>query len=104
MLKLTHSNAMAWTIILGCGMTWLACAEPPVTVGTPPPELQKLASSIGVWEITTKYRFTSDAKVFEANSVETVRWSPNKQFLIADQQGMMPEGWKDQIVITSWNS
>ena len=69
----------------------------------PAPEIQKIAATVGVWDTTAKYRFTPDAPVFESKSVETVRLSSNRQFLISDERASMPTGWMNQLVITTWD-
>lgn len=69
----------------------------------PPPELKRLSATIGIWDTKSLYRFTPDAPPFEGQSVETVRWSANQQFVISDQRGLMPDGWKNKLVITMWN-
>jgi hypothetical protein len=68
------------------------------------PEIEKIAATVGVWDTTATYRFTPDGTVFESKSVETVQRSPNRRFLISDQRGLMPEGWMNQLVITTWDT
>src|SRR5205807_865708 len=69
----------------------------------PPPELQRLASMVGVWDTKASCRFTPDGPTFEGQSVEIVSWSANHYFLITDQWGLLPEGWRNKLVIIGWN-
>jgi Protein of unknown function (DUF1579) len=68
----------------------------------PPPELQHFNGTIGIWDTTTKYRFAPEMPIFESRSVETVRWGANKQFLISEQHGLMPDGWINALGIITW--
>jgi hypothetical protein len=68
-----------------------------------PAALDKLEYRVGVWDIEAKCRFSPDGKLFNGKGVETVRWSPNNQFLIADQWMLVPSGWLPKLVITSWD-
>lgn len=68
----------------------------------PPPELLHLSSMVGVWDTTTAYRFTPDMPRFDSEGVATVRWSDSRQFLISDQWGLMPDGWKNMLEIITW--
>jgi len=70
---------------------------------TPSPELQRLASSVGVWNTTQKYWSTPGAAVFESSGTERVRWSEDRQYLISEQSGLTPTGWTSRVTITSWN-
>ena len=75
--------------------------DAPQTEG-PPAELQRLAWTIGVWDTTATCKSAPDAPAVEARSIETVRWSANRQFLISDQLELLPVK-KNQVVITTWN-
>jgi len=92
-------------ICLILSLSWALIVETPAEDAPqrPAPELERLAFMVGVWDTTASYRSTPDAPIFEGRSVETVRWSPNKQFLISDQRALTPDGWKNQLVITIWN-
>ncbi len=68
-----------------------------------PPELQRLAFEVGVWDTKAKYTVTPDAKTFESRSTETVHWSSDRQFLISEIRGLMPDGWKSKLLITTWS-
>ena len=76
--------------------------EPPPAMSASA-ELRKLAGLVGVWESTAKYRFTPKGEIFDSKSVDVITWSPNQQYLITDQRGLTPEGWKNQLIITRWN-
>ena len=69
----------------------------------PPVELQRLAAMIGIWDTKASYRSTPNASIVEGRSIETVRWSTNEHFVISDQHELTPNGWKDTLVITTWN-
>jgi hypothetical protein len=68
-----------------------------------PPELERIASAIGIWDTTTSYRSTPDASIFKGCGVHTIRLSTNGQFLISDEHNLSPDGWKNELVITTWN-
>ncbi|CAA9217765.1 MAG: hypothetical protein AVDCRST_MAG42-348 [uncultured Chthoniobacterales bacterium] len=70
----------------------------------PPPELERFASMIGVWDTVTSYRFSPDAAIYEERSVETIQWSVNRQFMISDQLAERAEQPNNKLVITSWDS
>jgi hypothetical protein len=70
----------------------------------PPAELARFAWMVGDWETTATYKITADAGDFEAKSIESVRWSTNKQFLISDEEGSMPDGWHAKLIVTSWDA
>ncbi|SRR6266496_2540781 len=86
-------------IVLLNGVTF-AKDEPP-TEGAPV-ELLPLAWTVGVWDTTAICRVAPDAPAVKTRSVETVRWSANRQFLISDQLDLVPIR-KNQIVVTTWN-
>lgn len=93
-------------ILVALGLCVLAArtsADSDAVESGPAPEIEKIAFTVGVWETTAKYRFTPEASVFESKSVETVQWSPNRQFLISDQRSWMPSGSMNQLVITTWD-
>src|SRR5438477_5135155 len=71
--------------------------------GAPPPELEPLTHMIGVWETTAKCRFSPDAPIFEGKSTESAYWSESHQFVISDKRGLTPEGWINQLQITTWD-
>jgi hypothetical protein len=68
-----------------------------------PAELSRIAWTIGVWDTDTSYRRAREAPTFQAHSVQTVVWSPNRQFILTDERGLMPDGWKNNLIITTWN-
>jgi len=70
----------------------------------PPRELERLAWLVGAWETTATYKLTADGDAFEATSIEDVRWSTNRQFLISDQEGSMPDGWHAKLIVTGWEA
>jgi hypothetical protein len=70
---------------------------------SPPPELERISSAVGVWDITASYRSTPDARLFNGRCVETIRLSPNGRFFISDEHILSPDGWKNELVITTWN-
>ena len=84
--------------------TVMASGEDMPQSGAPPPELERLSSTVGVWETTTLYRPSPDASPLERRSVETIQWSPNHQFLITDQLGATPAGTTNRMLITTWSS
>lgn len=71
---------------------------------SPPLELKRFASTVGIWDTITRSKDSPDAPPSERRSVETVRWSANHQFLITDQSGLTPSGRKNRLVITTWNA
>jgi hypothetical protein len=78
-------------------------AESAAADQSPPPELKRLSSVVGVWDITASYRASPDAPPFNGRGLETIAWSPNSQFLISDEHILSPDGWKNELVITAWN-
>ena len=99
-----HTIAAIHVTLGLCVLAARAVADSDAVDGAPAPEIEKIAFTVGVWDTTAKYRFTPEATVFESKSVETVQWSPNRQFLISDQRSLMPAGPMNQLVITTWNS
>ena len=93
-------DVMFWTTVI-LGTVALAKAGPLTT--PPPPELQRLASSVGVWNTTQKSWWSPGAAVFESTSTEKIRWSEDQQFLISEQSGLTLMGWTSRVVVTSWN-
>ena len=69
----------------------------------PPPELERFAWMIGDWDTAATYRFAPEAAISMAQSAETVHWALNRQFLVSEQQGSMPYGWRAKLIITAWN-
>ena len=87
-------------------LLWMSCSygrADGTPSPTPAPELERLASSVGVWDTTSRFRASPNSSPFESTSTYTVRWSESRQFLISDQRGMTPEGWTSRILVTSWN-
>lgn len=76
--------------------------EPPIPTGRPS-VLDKLEGRVGVWDIDARVWSSPDAKEFKGKGIETVQWSPNRQFLISDQWKLLPVGWLPKLVITSWD-
>lgn len=70
---------------------------------SPPPELERIASAVGVWDITASYRSNPNARIFDGGGVETIRLSPNGHFFISDEHILSPDGWKNELIITTWN-
>ena len=102
MLRL-HTIEVIYVALSMCVLAVRASADTDTVEGRPPPEIAKIAFTVGVWDTTVKYRFTPDAPVFNGKSVETVQWSTNRQFLISDQRSFMPTGWMNKLVITTWD-
>ena len=102
MLRRHTIRAVRVALVL-CVLPVCAGADSDAVIDRAAPEIEKIAFTVGVWDTTTKYRFTPDAPVLESTSVETVQWSPNRQFLISDQRGLMPAGPMNQLVITTWD-
>ncbi|MGH7982662.1 MAG: hypothetical protein ACREFF_05885 [Candidatus Udaeobacter sp.] len=75
--------------------------DAPQTEGAPA-ELQLLAWTTGVWDTTATCKSAPDAPAVKARSIETVRWSANRQFPISDQLELLPVR-KNQVVVTTWN-
>jgi hypothetical protein len=69
----------------------------------PPPELERFAWMIGDWLTSATYRFTPEAPPSNRQSTETVRWALNRQFLVSEQEGVMPDGWHAKLIITAWD-
>src|SRR5687768_9579843 len=93
-----HTIAAIHVALGLCVLAARTSADSDAVEGRPAPEIEKIAFTVGVWETTAKYRFTPEATVFESKSVETVQWSPNRQFLISDQRSLMPAGPMNQLV------
>jgi hypothetical protein len=70
---------------------------------SPPAELERFAWMIGDWETAATYRFLPDLPTLELQSTETIRWSTNKQFMITEEEGMTPEGWRAKLIVTAWD-
>ena len=70
---------------------------------SPPPELERFAWMIGDWDTAATYRFAPEAPTSNMRSTQTVRWALNKQFLVSEQEGLMPNGWHAKLIITAWN-
>jgi hypothetical protein len=101
-----------WTAVLPkLRSLTLACTILGATVNTsygqaptsPPPELERFAWMIGEWHTAATYRFAPEAPPSNTRSTETVRWALNKQFLVSEQEGLMPNGWHTKLIITAWN-
>ncbi|MGH7984396.1 MAG: hypothetical protein ACREFF_14820 [Candidatus Udaeobacter sp.] len=90
-------GAILWTL-----RDHATSGEPP-PAATPVAELQRLASSVGVWNTAQRFRPTPGASPFESTSTEKVRWSDSKQYLISEQRGLTPTGWTSKVLVTSWN-
>lgn len=93
---------LGFSLALGLALATGLAQETPLVQGTPP-ELKRLADMIGIWDTAASYRPTPDAPAFEGRSVETTRWSANRQFLITDQLGLTRTGWEDRLLIISWD-
>jgi uncharacterized protein DUF1579 len=69
----------------------------------PPEQLQRFAWMTGDWETVATYRLAPGAPSFEARSTEKVRWAVNNQFLISEEEGIMPDGWHRKLIVTCWH-
>jgi Protein of unknown function (DUF1579) len=101
-MRVDHKGCLAGAIL--CALLYHASGGEAPPDETPPPELQKLGTAVGLWKTTTQSRFSPDGTVVESTSIENVRWSDSRQFLVTEQRGSTPDGWISRICITSWNA
>ena len=71
--------------------------------GPPRAELERFAWMVGDWDTAATYWFAPEAPSLKAQSTEKVRWALNHQFLITEQEGLMPHGWHGKLIITGWD-
>ena len=98
-MRLVAAAVCATSLVLAAA----AFAEDTPLVSAQRPALEKLAGSVGVWETTTRYRWTPESPVFESHSVETTQWSAKGNFLISDQRGTTPDGRINRVLVTTWD-
>ena len=96
------ARTLSFAVIVACFATRPLGASDPVSA-TPPPELQRLASSVGTWKTTQRFWISAGANAFESTSTENVRWSESQEFLISEQRGVAWDGPTSRLCITSWN-